>query len=196
MRLFVEHISRALSISLSSGNAPWNNDSPFFLTSHPSSTLFKKVSVSPMFPRLHLSRSPLYHLADPQVLFALILFYLSVIFGTTDTDNFLFFFCLCHTACNILVLYQESNPCPLQEKHEVLTSGPQGFPEASFFVKDFHFWSSGFCLLPLSRLGPLILLSPSLVLFCSDISTYWKRKSFKCLSFLSALGFCLGLFFC
>ena len=92
MWLFVEHISRALSISLSSGNAPWNNDSPSFLTSHPSSNLFKKVSVSPMFPRLHLSRSPLYHLADPQVLFALILFYLSVIFGTTDTDNFLFFF--------------------------------------------------------------------------------------------------------
>ena len=194
MWLFVEHISRALSISLSSGNAPWNNDSPSFLTSHPSSNLFKKVSVSPMFPRLHLSRSPLYHLADPRVLFALILFYLSVIFGTTDTDNFLFFFCLCHTAC-ILVLYQESNPCPLQEKHEVLTSGPQGFPEGSFFVKDFHFWSSGFCLLPPQSPWPAHPLEP-LVLFCSDISTYWKRKSFKCVNFVSALGFCLGHFFC
>lgn len=189
-------MSRALSISLSPRNALWNNDSPSFLTSYPSSTLFKQAFFSPMFPRLHLSRLPLYHLADPRVLFALILFYLSVIFDTTNTDNFLlFFFCLCHTARNILVLYQESNPCPLQEKCGVLTSGPQGFPEDSFFVKDFRFSSSGFCLLPLSRLGPAHPLEP-LVLFCSDISTYWKEKSFKCVNFISALGFCLGYFFC
>ena len=46
--------------------------------------------------------------------------------GIELKDFFFFFFWPCSTACGILVPNQGSNPCPLQWKPRVLTTGPTG----------------------------------------------------------------------
>ena len=58
-----------------------------------------------------------------------------------STSN-VFFFWLCCAACGILVPNQGSNPCPLQWKRRVLTTGPPGKSQQVILLLDF---SHDFC---------------------------------------------------
>ena len=140
-----------------------------------------------MFPRLHLPRSPLYPCGRSMgsLCSHFVLPFCNIWHNWYWQLSFVFVFCLCHTSRNILVLHQESNLCSLQQEHGVLTSGPQGIPEAFFFVKDFHFWPSGFYLLPLSCLGPLILLGSRC--YSAQIYLHIQRRNPLNASILSQL---------
>ena len=63
------------------------------------------------------------------------------------------------TASGILVPNQRSNQCPLQWKHEVLTTGPPGFYSSESFN------STIFMFFALSRVEKISKISPNLLEF-------------------------------